>query len=300
MRLILNTIHSYLKLCFICLSTIFLAACSMPKEIKENEGIAQQVINTPGLIQDHVLYMEGPDGDFKLHYASSDPSEKPRDTIVFVHGTPGDWTSFARYFQDAKLKQSFRLISIDRPGWGKSTYAGDFPTKLQTQSAMIGPMLENIWERNGKQKIILVGHSLGASLVPILAADHPDFVRGVVILAGDLKPELAKARWYNTLLDWTPNLLIPDMWNHSNMEVLDLTSSLEAAQNNLSKLTTPITILQGTDDTLVDPASATYATSLFKNSELKVEWIEGAGHIINLQYPDKVIEIIREMNTRSK
>ncbi len=54
MRLILNTIHSYLKLCFICLSTIFLVACSMPKEIKENEGIAQQVINTLGLIQNHV------------------------------------------------------------------------------------------------------------------------------------------------------------------------------------------------------------------------------------------------------
>lgn len=271
----------------------------MPKEIEENESIAQQVIDTPRLIQNHVLYIQGPDGDFKLHYVNSDPSEIPRDTIVFVHGTPGDWTSFASYFLNTEFKQDFRLISISRPGWGKSTFAGNFPTSLQTQSNMIGPMLKDIWEHNGKQKILLVGHSLGGSLVPILAADYPDFVRGVVILAGDLKPELAQARWYNTVLDWAPNFLIPDMWHHSNMEVLDLTSSLEAAQAKLSALTTPITILQGTDDTLVDPASATYATSLFKNSDLKVEWIKDASHIINLQHPDKVINVIREMNTRS-
>lgn len=292
MKLIFNTLP-------ICILAIFLAACSMPKELKENEDIAQQVINTPRLIQNHVLYMKGPDGEFKLHYVNSDPSDTSRDTVVFVHGTPGDWTSFASYFLNTEFKQSFRITSIDRPGWGKSTYAGGFPTSLQSQSNMIGPMLKDIWEHNGKQKIILVGHSLGGSLVPILAADYPDFVRGVVILAGDLKPELAQARWYNTVLDWTPNVLIPDEWNHSNMEVLDLTRSLEAEQTKLSKLTTPITILQGTDDTLVDPASATYATSLFENSELKVEWIEGAGHIINLQYPDKVIEAIQEMNTRS-
>jgi pimeloyl-ACP methyl ester carboxylesterase len=293
MKLILNTLP-------ICIAAIFLAACSMPKEIKENESITQQVINTPRLIQDHVLYMKGPNGDFKLHYVNSDPSNTPRDTLVFVHGTPGDWSSFARYFQNDAFKSRFRLTSIDRPGWGKSTYAGKFPTQLQTQSNIIGPMLKNIWERNGQQKIILVGHSLGGSLVPILAADYPDFVRGVVILAGDLKPELAQARWYNTVLDWTPNFLIPDMWNHSNMEVLDLTKSLEAEQAKLSKLTIPITILQGTDDTLVDPESAIYATSLFKNSDLKVEWIKGAGHIINLQHPDKVIEAIQEMNARSK
>lgn len=271
----------------------------MPKEIKENEAVTQQVKNTPGLIEHHVLYIKGPSGEFKLHYVSSDTSTKPRDTVVFVHGTPGDWSSFAGYFLEDTFKKDFRVISIDRPGWGKSTYAGPFPTKLQTQSDMIGPVLKNIWEQNDKQKIILAGHSLGASLAPILAADYPEFVRGVVILAGDLKPELAKARWYNTVLDWTPDFLIPDMWNYSNMEVLDLTRSLEAEQTKLSKLTTPITILQGTDDTLVDPASATYATSLFKNSELQVEWIEGAGHIINLQYQDKVIEVIREMNTRS-
>ena len=299
MKLILNTVHSNLTLCLIGFFAMALTACSMPEEIEENEEIAQQVMNTPGTIQNHILYMKGPKGEFKLHYVNSDPSNTPRDTVVFVHGTPGDWSSFARYFQDDVFKDSFRIIAIDRPGWGKSIHSGDFPAALQTQSDMIGPMLKNIWQHNGEQKIILVGHSLGGSLVPILAADYPNFIRGVVILAGDLEPSLAKARWYNTLLDWTPSLIIPDLWNNSNMEVLELTNSLKLAQSKMTRLTTPISLLQGTEDTLVDPKNAEYATHLFENSELHIEMIEGAGHIINLQHQDKVIKAIRDMNTRS-
>jgi len=298
-RFILNIAHSSRRFCLISLMAILLTACTMPKEIEENKEIAQQVMNTPGTIQHHILYMKGPKGEFKLHYVNSDSSNGPRDTVVFVHGTPGDWSSFARYFQDNALKQRFRLISIDRPGWGKSTFPDTFPTKLQTQSNMIGPILEDIWQQNNQQKIILVGHSLGGSLVPILAADYPKFVRGVVILAGDLEPSLAAARWYNTLLDWIPDFVIPDIWNYSNMEVLELTNSLALAQTKLANLTLPITFLQGTEDTLVDPKNADYAVTLFRHSELGIEKIQGAGHIINLQHPDKIIEAIRDMNLRS-
>ncbi|WP_421850245.1 alpha/beta fold hydrolase [Marinomonas sp.] len=299
MKLMSNVIYPGLKVCFIGSLATLLTACFMPKEIKENEAIALQVENTPGLIEHHVLYMKGPNGEFKLHYVSSDTSTKPRDTVVFVHGTPGDWSSFARYFLEDTFKKDFRVISIDRPGWGKSTFAGPFPTKLQTQSDMLGPVLKNIWERNGKQKIILAGHSLGASLVPLLAANYTDYVRGVVILAGDIKPSLAEARWYNTILDWTPSFLIPDMWNHSNLEVLDLTKSLEEAQPKFASLTMPITIVQGTDDTLVNPKSIDYAKTLFTKSDLKVVWIQGASHIIDLQHPNEVIEAVRDINTRS-
>ncbi|ETI62594.1 alpha/beta fold hydrolase [Marinomonas profundimaris] len=299
MKFALNTVNPSLKFSLFSVLALLLAACSMPKELEENDEIAQQLMKTPGAIQNHVLYMKGSKGEFKLHYVNSDPSNTPRDTVVFVHGTPDDWTSFARYFQEEAFTNRFRLISIDRPGWGKSTYPDSFPTHLQTQSNMIGPMLEDIWQQNGQQKVILVGHSLGGSLVPILAVDYPQFVRGVVILAGDLEPSWAAARWYNRLLNWAPDFAIPDKWNHSNMEVLALTESLTLAQPKLSGLTLPITLLQGTEDTLVDPKNADYAVALFHNSELGIGKIQSAGHLINLQYPDKVINAINDINLRS-
>ena len=299
MKAMLNRLPNKVLLFVLSVTTLLLTACSMPKELDENEDIARQVANTPGMIQNHVLYISGPDGDFKLHYASSDPSKMSRHTVVFVHGTPGDRSSFARYFQNVTLKDRFRLISIDRPGWGISTYAGHYPTELQKQSSQIGLMLKNIWEQNGQQKIILVGHSLGGSLVPILAADYPQYVRGVVIVAGDLSPTLAEGRWYNTLLDWTPDFLIPDKWNNSNKEVLALSQSLANAQTTLSGLKVPITLLQGTEDTLVDPENATFASQLFQHSEIKIDRIQDAGHLLHLQYPNRVIDAIEDVNSRS-
>ncbi|MEI8631443.1 alpha/beta fold hydrolase [Vibrio sp. PP-XX7] len=183
---------------------------------------------------------------------------------------------------------------------GKSTYPDkQFPTHLERQSELLGPTLKHIWQHNGHQKIILVGHSLGGSLVPLLAADYPEYTRGVVILAGDVNPKLAQARWYNTLLNWIPDALIPDEWAHSNMEVLALSESLSQVQQRLAQLHTPITILQGTADELVDPDNAKIAKQLFQHSQLKVEWIPGAGHIIHLQHIDLVKAAIEKMNQRS-
>ncbi|MBJ7537382.1 alpha/beta fold hydrolase [Marinomonas transparens] len=281
--------------------TLLLTACAMPKEIKENEAIAQEVMQTPNLIHNEYVTVDQPQPSHRLHYVSNEAINNARPTVVFVHGTPGDWSSFARYFLEKKLIQDYQITSIDRPGWGKSGYAGNvFPTNLQTQSDEIGPMLKDIWQKNGHKKVILVGHSLGASLVPMLAADYPEYTRGVIILAGDLEPKLAEPRWYNTLLDWIPNAIIPDEWANSNLEVLDLSHSLEQAQNKLANLTLPVLILQGTKDELVNPESANYAKTLFKKNNLEVQWIQGASHIINLTHVANVKGAIRKMDELTK
>ena len=160
-------------------------------------------------------------------------------------------------------------------------------------------MLQDIWQQNGHHKVILVGHSLGGSLVPLLAADYPQYVRGVVILAGDVNPELAEARWYNTLLDWTPSAIIPDMWNHSNLEVLALSKSLEEVQSKFAQMKQPLIILQGTQDELVDPDNANEAMQLFAKSNLEVRWLQGANHIINMNHMDDVKKAIRDIDLKS-
>jgi pimeloyl-ACP methyl ester carboxylesterase len=272
----------------------------MPEEIKENETITQQVIETPNLIASHTLKVGQAEQPYPLHYVTSDSSHQPRPTVVFVHGTPGRWSAFARYFNHSDLRGSYRLIALDRPGWGESSYPeGDFPTRLERQSTLLGPLLKHLWTSNGQQPLILVGHSLGGSLAPILAADYPDYIRGVVILAGDVHPKMASARWYNTLLDWIPAIAVPDEWYYSNQEVLDLTESLEKAQAKLAGLTIPITVLQGTADELVDPANADFAKQLFQASSLEVQMIEKAGHLINLQHVPLVKAAIDGVARRS-
>lgn len=272
-------------------SLFLLTACSVNKEISNNELITKRVDETPGLIEHHMLSQP----DHELHYVSAlpAPTDGEKTSLVFVHGTPGSWGTFSRYFEDEALKRDFHLNSIDRPGWGKSGYPGDnFPIYLSSQSALIAPILEDIWHKNNRQKVILVGHSLGGSLVPKLAADYPHFVKGVVILAGDLDPQLSEARWFNKVIDWMPNFLLADMWNNSNDEVLAIQPSLESLQKEFAEITMPITVVQGTDDALVRPGSATKAPVIFSGANVDVFFLEGATHIINLTHVEDMKKAI--------
>ncbi|GAB3485436.1 alpha/beta fold hydrolase [Marinomonas epiphytica] len=265
-----------------------------PKEIEQNGEITKQVLQTPNLIEHG--YFNNLIPAYQLHYIANQITNTPRPVVVFVHGTPGSWSAFSRYFLEAKLNQHFRLIAIDRPGWGESGFAGEaFPTSLQEQAFHIAPLLQHIWQANHQQPLILVGHSLGGSLVPLLAANQPYLVKGSIILAGDLQPQLATPRWYNTLLTWLPDALLADKWQHSNQEVYQLTPSLMKAHDKLASLTSPVTILQGDQDSLVHPQNAVYAQQLFTQNKLKIVMLKEAGHLINLNQVDQVVAAIEEM-----
>ena len=286
----------FIKLSLVGFTALILSACSgtdQLDQINQNALITERVNQTP--IEKTTLSLPG----YQLHYVSSanqelnsQGKESPhlyKNSLVFVHGTPGDWGAFSRYFEDDKLLSGFKVNAIDRPGWGNSSYPGKrFPTSLSSQSALLGPLLEDIWRKNDEQKLILVGHSLGGSLVPKLAADYPHFVKAIVILAGDLDPEMAEPRWFNDLLSFIPSFMIPDMWYNSNAEVLDIAPSLKNLQKQFAKITMPITVVQGTEDDLVRPGSATLANKIFPNAKLNTVWLEGAGHIINMTHQNEV------------
>lgn len=285
----LKKLSSFIKLSLTSLIAFVLAACSgtdQLDQISKNELITERVSQTQ--INQRTLKLPG----YQLHYVSNTSAvanTEAKDSLVFVHGTPGGWGTFSRYFEDETLLSAFTINSIDRPGWGESSYPGKrFPTSLSSQSALLGPLLEEIWRDNNQEKLILVGHSLGGSLVPKLAADYPHFVKAIVVLAGDLDPVMAEARWFNNLLSFIPNFLIPDTWYNSNEEVLDIAPSLANLQSQFAKITMPITIVQGTEDGLVRPGSAAMADKIFPKAKLNTVWLEGAGHIINMTHQEDV------------
>ncbi|MEO9655133.1 alpha/beta fold hydrolase [Marinomonas sp.] len=287
-----------MKLLLLSFLALVLSACGRPDELKQNTAITEHVNNTPGLIEHH--YVDSIDGTHKLHYVSNKRQAEPRPVLVFIHGTPGSWSSFSRYFLDPELNQKYRLISIDRPSWGESGYSGQIlPTHLQLQSNEIGPLLKHIWNQSGEQKIYLIGHSLGASLAPLLAVDYAKIVAGTIMLAGDVSPKFAAPRWYNTLLDWLPNALVSQKWQHSNDEVLQLSASLKDIRSKFMQLNSPLIILQGKQDTLVEPANAEVAQTLFKNNHTEVVWLEEAGHIIHMTHMNKVKDAIEKIVTLS-
>lgn len=98
--------------------------------------------------------------------------------ILFIHGASAnanefDWTLAPR------LAGDFDLLLADRPGHGYSERVGD-AHELRVQAALMAGALEQL---SRDEPAVIVGHSFGGAVALRLALDHPDRVKGLVLLA---------------------------------------------------------------------------------------------------------------------
>src|SRR5215510_4600090 len=102
--------------------------------------------------------------------------------VIALHGGPG----FRDYLLPdlEPLTSSFRLISYDQRGSGRSTVVTD-PTLL-TAPAFVAD-LDRVRESLGIARVTLLGHSWGAGLAALYAIAHPDRVERL-LLVGPMPP----------------------------------------------------------------------------------------------------------------
>lgn len=97
------------------------------------------------------------------------------NTILLVHGFPMSsaiWDKFAR-----QLTPSFRVITLDLPGFGNSPLLpGSF-----TLEDVAAALLEKV-EALGIRKMVAVGHSLGGYVTLAMVAKNPDLFAGFALL----------------------------------------------------------------------------------------------------------------------
>lgn len=96
--------------------------------------------------------------------------------LLFVHGWQGDHRVWDGVI--AELDPHYRCVAVDLPGSGASRDAGG-PYTLERFSA---GLLEVI-EEHGLAPVTVVGHSMGAKVALALAADAPDAVKALVLIA---------------------------------------------------------------------------------------------------------------------
>lgn len=220
-----------------------------------------------------------------LHYAEM-PGAASRTPLLFVHGSPGEWQSWARYLDAPALAGFGVRIAMDRPGFGGS--AGVSPMlDLRAQAALLAALIPP------GPPAVLIGHSLGAPLAAWIALDHPDKVCGVVSIAGSLAPEYEAPRWFNHLADtWLAHALIPDSWLRSNSEILTLQAQLRRLDQEWPRLQRPFVVIQGGKDALVDPRTADVVEARLPVALRHVVRLPKAGHLLLWEDPEPVIRAI--------
>lgn len=215
------------------------------------------------------------------------PARRPDATpIVFIHGSPGGWASWARFLDSPALNEFGPRIAMDRPGFGRSGAGGVMPD-LRRQAALLAELIPP------GPPAVLVGHSLGGPLIAWMAIDHPDKVCGGVMLAGSMAPELEQPRWYNQIADnWLARQLLSPAMNRSNQEMMVLQAELQRLDAALPQLRRPIIAMQGDQDPLVDPRTADYLEQRMPGSWMQVERLPGRDHFFLWTEPDAVLRQI--------
>jgi pimeloyl-ACP methyl ester carboxylesterase len=101
-------------------------------------------------------------------------------TIVFVHGWTCDETSWAA--QVAEFSRTHRVITVDLPGHGRS----DGPRDGKFSLTLFARAVEAVRAENRADRIVLVGHSMGAPVIREYARLYPQHVVALVAVDGPL------------------------------------------------------------------------------------------------------------------
>lgn len=223
-------------------------------------------------------------GEYKIHYLQTGNNQNP--TLFFVHGSPGSWDAYKKYLVDTLLLQKYRMIAIDRPGFGYSNFSN--AEDLQTQAERITLFLKSI---DNKKPITLIGHSMGGPVITKMATLEPKLYANLVILAGSVDPKAENPEiWRKFIMKKPIRYLIPSALRPSNDELWWLKHDLATMKRDLGKITSKITVIHGTKDQLVPYSNMAFIQKEFVNATLiDTISIKNADHFI----PWTHYEIIR-------
>ena len=212
--------------------------------------------------------------------------------VVFFHGAPGSWSAFIDFLADEELSSKFRLISVDRPGYGYSNFGIAEPS-LTKQAALFKPILEM---NKSDKPPILVGHSLGGPVVARIAMIYPELVGGIIMVAPSIAPELEPIEiWRGALRKPWISWLIPTSMQVTNEEIYFLKSELEQMAGEWEDITCDVIVIQGAEDSLVDPKNAAFAEEMLTETQPDIRYFEEVDHFIPWNNPHLIKTAILNM-----
>jgi pimeloyl-ACP methyl ester carboxylesterase len=210
-----------------------------------------------------------------LHYATIGDSTLP--TLLFIHGSPGSLANFTPYLQDTELVKKYRMISVDRPGFGYSDFGNT--ANLEKQATIIAALIDSL---DNHKPIYLIGHSLAGAVIIKLAALKLFAIGGLVVIAGSVDAEQEGNGWWRPVITYSPiRWLVPAAFRYSNEEQWLLKDDLIKLKNDFPKVVCPVYIFHGDKDEHVPVANTTYAEKNLVNTEMTESLIfYGENHFI--------------------
>lgn len=229
--------------------------------------------------------------------------------LVLLHGIGSSSASWL--FQLESLR-GFRLIAWDAPGYGES----DFLQEEKPGPVEYAKALHGLVERLLLKDVVLVANSLGALMAGAYAREHPDRIRGMVLLgpAGGYAGDISKIRDRLKLLDEigpegmaeqrSPNLVAKNAppialalvrWSQRRVRPQGYRQAAHCLANgrlaeDARSFRKKVLVACGAQDTVTPEAGCKAIARAFPNAEYRS--LAGIGHVAHIEDPAQVNALI--------
>lgn len=262
-------------------------------------------------------------------YAYNDDAPRNAPTVVMLHGFTGskeNWFPVAR-----RLRERYRVVVPDLPGWGESNRIDDANYGFLAQSQRVARFLQAV---SPDEPVVLLGHSMGGGIAALTAARHPERVArvalidaagvrfrdnrfGIDVLAGRnpfaVHDEASLQRYLDTVFfDDAAKPTIP--WPADRVYIARRTQDAAFEQAVLDRIgrsderflpgddavriRQPALLLWCRQDAVIDASAlALYAQRI---PQARRVMLEGCGHMSILEKPDAVANAVVELIERGK
>ena len=219
-----------------------------------------------------------------VHYIQTGNANNP--TLFFVHGSPGSWDAYKVYLKDTLLLKKYRMIAVDRPGFGYSDFGKS--RNLYFQSKVLIQLVEKL---NNHKAVILVGHSYGGPIIVKMATLKPKLFSNLVVLSGAIDPNAENPeKWRPIIMGKPIRYLIPGALRPANDELWWLKGDLITMKPKLKNIVSKVLVIHGTKDPLVPYSNMAFIQKQFVNAKsMDTISIKNANHFI----PWEHFELIR-------
>ena len=240
----------------------------------------------------------------RIHYTvHQDDSEAPPTPLVLVHGAGGNlyhWPPGLRRLPDHDV------YAIDLPGHGRSDGPG-----RDSIEAYVEILYK--WARAlALPPFVVAGHSMGGAIAQTFALEHPEMLRGLVLVAtgarlrvhpdilNGIKTDMSKVG--EQLVTWSyGQKATPQQKRQFLKQFMSVPSEVMygdwAACNvfdireKLSQIHTPTLVVAGSMDKMTPEKYGRYMAEHIPDADFAL--IEGGGHMLMQEQPQLLINAIR-------
>ena len=212
--------------------------------------------------------------------------------LILLHGAPGAWYGYMNLMEDSLLQQNFKMIALDRPGYGKSGY-GKPELSTQLQALAVKTIIDA--ENTSHKKVHLFGRSYGAPIAAWLAINYPQLTERLFMISPVIDPDKEKFYWFSSIGKWKPvQWMLPKLLNVATAEKYAHPVEMNLMKNKWKKLYIKTYVICGENDRIADTANYSFAKRKIINADATFLKLKNTGHLVTYERAELIKQLLLE------